>query len=238
MWNKGGTGILVRGVSLATKKPSPAETLLHFPLDTIITHLPLQSVIVYPAPGERIPVTQSGTYTIRGFAFTGAGARVTRTEVLFSIPGKPTEWRYATREFLPTPGPSYKHFTWCFWSLDVPVLDLIACTEISVRAQDEKHASQPDRSVWNFGGFMGNGIYRVQRRLEQEEHEPACAVFLHPTDTSNPENGWMEKSEEEKVEEARSRAGTETLEEIGWEEIKKHVNKESLWIVMDGVLCE
>ena len=105
-----------------------------------------------------------------------------------------------------------------------------------MRAQDEKHSAQPDENVWNLKGFMGNGVYTAKKRIVETDGKVEM-VFLHPTDTADPGNGWMEPSAEEKVEEARSRAGMEELKEVGWDEVKRHVRKEDLWIVISWVVC-
>lgn len=42
-----------------------------------------------------------------------------------------------------------KYWCWCFWSLEVEVLDLLSAKEIAVRAWDEALNTQPQNLIWN-----------------------------------------------------------------------------------------
>lgn len=42
-----------------------------------------------------------------------------------------------------------KYWCWCFWSLEVEVLDLLGAKEIAVRAWDETLNTQPEKLIWN-----------------------------------------------------------------------------------------
>lgn len=42
-----------------------------------------------------------------------------------------------------------KFWCWCFWSLEVEVLDLLGAKEIGVRAWDESLNTQPEKLIWN-----------------------------------------------------------------------------------------
>lgn len=42
-----------------------------------------------------------------------------------------------------------KYWCWCFWSLEVEVLDLLGTKEIAVRAWDEALNTQPENLIWN-----------------------------------------------------------------------------------------
>lgn len=206
--------------------------------------LPIESVITSPAPGFSLPlssVTPDARYTIRGYASAGSGHRISRVELCLRSPNSPEKWRYCTRSFLPGAGRwgGERHWTWCWWELEVSLVELVDAEEIAVRAQDERHDSQPEHSVWNLKGFLGNGIYRVRKRIEAiddnetGEKKEAVVSFSHPTDTGEPKNGWMVAKEEEKV------AGPELgdLKEVDWDEVGKHNKREDMWIVIDGVVC-
>ncbi|KAI9025731.1 hypothetical protein DFJ74DRAFT_48693 [Hyaloraphidium curvatum] len=217
----------------------------HLHPDTVITQLPLQSVIVHPAPGTRLPLSQlsaaSATYKLRGFAFAGSGQRVSKVSVLLSGASLPATWRYAPRTFLPdSMRHGTKHWTWCHWELDVPAAELLACEEVRVRAFDAGKNTQPEESVFDLGGYMGNGHYVVKPRIVPagEGGGEACLLFLHPTDTSDPGNGWMEPSAAVRIESAKAAAGTADLKEMSWDEVKKHAKRDDMWIVIDGVVYD
>ena len=42
-----------------------------------------------------------------------------------------------------------KHWCWCFWSVEVEVLDLLGAKEIAVRAWDQSLNTQPEKLIWN-----------------------------------------------------------------------------------------
>lgn len=42
-----------------------------------------------------------------------------------------------------------KYWCWCFWSLDVDMMTLLASKEIAVRAWDESNNTQPENLNWN-----------------------------------------------------------------------------------------
>ena len=42
-----------------------------------------------------------------------------------------------------------KYWCWCFWSLEVEVLDLLGAKEIAVRAWDQTLNTQPEKLIWN-----------------------------------------------------------------------------------------
>lgn len=42
-----------------------------------------------------------------------------------------------------------KYWCWCFWQINVDVLDLLKCKEIVVRAWDAAMNTQPQHLIWN-----------------------------------------------------------------------------------------
>jgi nitrate reductase (NAD(P)H) len=42
-----------------------------------------------------------------------------------------------------------KYWCWCFWSLEVEILELLGAKEIAVRAWDETLNTQPEKLNWN-----------------------------------------------------------------------------------------
>lgn len=80
------------------------------------------------------------------FVFTGGGKKVTRVEV--TMDGGET-WHVCTLDHPEKPNKYGKYWCWCFWSLEVEVLDLIVAKEIAVRAWDETLNTQPEKLIWN-----------------------------------------------------------------------------------------
>ena len=77
---------------------------------------------------------------------TGGGKKVTRVEV--TMDGGET-WQVCTLDHPEKPNKYGKFWCWCFWSLEVEVLDLLGAKEISVRAWDETLNTQPEKLIWN-----------------------------------------------------------------------------------------
>lgn len=77
---------------------------------------------------------------------TGGGKKVTRVEV--TMDGGET-WHVCVLDH-PEKGNKYgKYWCWCFWSLEVEVLNLLVSKDIAVRAWDETLNTQPEKLIWN-----------------------------------------------------------------------------------------
>ena len=77
---------------------------------------------------------------------TGGGKKVTRVEV--TLDGGET-WSVCELDHQEKPNKYGKFWCWCFWSLDVEVLDLLSAKDVAVRAWDESFNTQPDKLIWN-----------------------------------------------------------------------------------------
>jgi len=71
---------------------------------------------------------------------------VTRVEV--TLDGGET-WQVCTLDCPEKPNKYGKYWCWCFWSVEVEVLDLLGAREIAVRAWDEALNTQPEKLIWN-----------------------------------------------------------------------------------------
>lgn len=58
-------------------------------------------------------------------------------------------WQVCSLDHPEKPNKYGKYWCWCFWSLEVEVLDLLGAKEIAVRAWDETHNTQPEKLIWN-----------------------------------------------------------------------------------------
>jgi len=80
------------------------------------------------------------------FVRVGAGKKVTRVEV--TLDGGET-WLLCALDHPEKPTKFGKYWCWCFWSVEVEVLDLLGAKEIAVRAWDQSLNTQPEKLIWN-----------------------------------------------------------------------------------------
>lgn len=76
----------------------------------------------------------------------GGGRKVTRVEV--TMDGGET-WKVCRLEHPEKPNKHGKYWCWCFWSLEVEVLEFFGGKEIAVRAWDLANNTQPENLNWN-----------------------------------------------------------------------------------------
>jgi nitrate reductase (NAD(P)H) len=89
------------------------------------------------------------------FCCVGGGKKVTRVEV--TLDGGET-WLLCELNHPEKPSKYGKYWCWCFWSIDVEVIDLLGAKEIAVRAWDQSLNTQPEKLVWN---LMVRGVDRL-----------------------------------------------------------------------------
>lgn len=163
-----------------------------------IMDLNVQSATVYPAHDETLTV-DDGSYTVRGYAYSGGGIRVGRVEL--SLDGG-RSWRLASIEY---PEDRYRQqgitelyggrldmldrdtsFCWCFWKIDVEISELANAKDIVVRAMDENMNIQPRDMYWNVMSMLNNWWFRVAI-IKEDDH----LRFEHPTQAALIPGGWM-----------------------------------------------
>lgn len=168
-----------------------------------IYDLNTNSAICYPAHDETVPLTGPvDTYKVRGYAYGGGGRRITRMEVTLD---KGKTWRLADLRY---PEDDYRlapegdilyggrldmwwretSFCWCFWELDIALVELDAAQDIMVRAMDEGLMVQPRDMYWSVLGMMNNPWFRVVIHKQN-----GCLRFEHPTQPALVPGGWMER---------------------------------------------
>lgn len=210
----------------------------------IINELNINSVITTPCHEEILPInswTTQRPYTLKGYAYSGGGKKVTRVEV--TMDGGET-WNVCTLDHKEKPTRYAKYWCWCFWSLEVEVLDLLSAKEIAVRAWDETLNTQPDKLIWNLMGMMNNCWFRVKTNMCKPHKGEIGIVFEHPTQPGNQSGGWMAR---EKHLEISSELAHPTLKKsvsspfmnttsltFTMSEVKKHNSADSAWIVVHG----
>ncbi|KAG9063306.1 hypothetical protein KI688_004192 [Linnemannia hyalina] len=169
-----------------------------------INDLNINSAICSPAHGSALPISDPQTLandiTISGYAYNGGCKKITRVEVtidsgkswLVSDLEHPEEW--PEYQFCDDPFPRQRYWCWCFWSIKVPVRQLLNCKDIQVRAWDSTMNTQPKDLNWNLMGMMNNCWYRVQVDLtvSGEDDGGLVLMFNHPTvPGSESGGGWM-----------------------------------------------
>lgn len=209
----------------------------------IINELNINSVITTPNNEEILPInawTTQRPYTLKGYAYSGGGKKVTRVEV--SIDGGEV-WKICSLDHPEKPNKYGKYWCWCFWALDLEVLDLLGAKEIVVRAWDDTHNTQPQKLTWNVMGMMNNCWFKVKANICKTPKGEVGIVFEHPTQPGNQSGGWMAKEKHL----AKSPDATPTLKKSVSSpfmntssqmylssEVKKHNSAASAWIIVHG----
>lgn len=222
-----------------TDKDGPfAKTMFAHP-DSACNEQNLNSVIVRPAQGEKLPLAtkaQKGqTYRIEGYAYDGGGHEVQRVEV--SLDGGET-WLYCIRKL-----PDYpvrhgnKFWTWLHWHVDVSILHLLQAKSICVRAFNVFKNTQPQTLAWNIMGMMNNCWYTVKTEFHQDDEDSDISVlFRHPVDPSG-DGGWMKPSIENQFEAIKQKSGN-PQKQFTREEIEKHDKDDDCWLVIDNTVYD
>ncbi|RPB02193.1 nitrate reductase [Choiromyces venosus 120613-1] len=172
-----------------------------------IYDLSVNSAIAYPAHEEKLSLeTTKEEYNLKGYAYAGAGRRITRVEISLD---KGRSWILSSVEY---PEDLYRSvpedatlfggrldvgsrdacLCWCFWSLNIPVAALSAADDIVVRAMDDSMNTQPRDTYWSVLGMMHNSWFRVAIRKEGGHLK-----FEHPTQPALQKGGWMERVKNE-----------------------------------------
>lgn len=221
--------------SFVTEKDGDfAETLFRHP-DTACNEQNLNSVIVRPAQGEKIPLTDARkghTYRIAGYAYDGGGHEVQRVEVSLDD-GK--TWLYCIRRFPEKPIRHGKKFwTWVHWHVDVEITSLIRSSSVQVRCWNVFKNTQPREPSWNTMGMMNNCWYVVKHELvSDDDSDVPWLLFRHPCEPGTGDGGWMKPSVENQLASVKQSAGS-PQRQFTREEIEKHDTDNDCWIVVDG----
>ncbi|XP_062219471.1 nitrate reductase [NADH] 1-like [Phragmites australis] len=214
----------------------------------VINEMNTNSVITTPAHDDILPInaiTTQRAYTMKGFAYSGGGKKVTRVEV--TLNGGQT-WLLCALDYTEKPNKYGKYWCWCFWSVEVEVADLLGSKEISVRAWDQSLNTQPENLTWNLMGMMTNCWFKVKVNVCRPHKGEIGLVFEHPVQPGNQSGGWMARQKNLEVAEATAAPGihrstfatsfttntTTTAKEFTMSEVRKHASQDSAWIVVHG----
>ncbi|XP_020678898.1 nitrate reductase [NAD(P)H] [Dendrobium catenatum] len=203
----------------------------------IINELNINSVITTPGHDEVLQIHSVDAYTLRGYAYSGGGRKVTRVEI--TVDGGET-WQICALNHPEKPNKYGKYWCWCFWSLDIDPLRLLSAEDIAVRAWDQTLNTQPENPTWNLMGMMNNCWFRVRVAVSRPSDGPKTLTFEHPTQPGNNPGGWMSRRRE------NPNSSTElTLKKIvsvsvsstsnagfSISEVRTHSSSSSAWIVV------
>lgn len=141
--------------------------------DDLIYDFNVQSVITHPGHGELVPLDKDTAYTVRGYAYSGAGHKIKRVQV--SLDGGKT-WRPAQldddqeeEKYKKVGMEQGKHRSWCWrlWTLDIQISELVEHGgELVCRGWDTSNNTQPQTTEWNLMGMMHNAWYIVKGHVD------------------------------------------------------------------------
>jgi len=224
---------------ITSKEDATAEKIWKDPAYTI-NDRNINSAIMAPAHCAKTKISDE-MFTVRGYAYAGAGRPVHRVEVTLN---NAQNWRPAKIERFEKPDEFGQCWCWVFWSVEIPISALADCGEFAVRAWDDSQNCQPERPSWNLMGMMNNPWFRVKvHRLGEDQ-----IWFEHPTQVDNrhsidkqaplnPQNetlhllpngdlaspGWMERMLKD-VQTVYAPGKDEKLDvQEGWEREKMHM---------------
>lgn len=214
----------------------------------LFNQLNINSAIVYPQNGEVMSLTGAGAYTIKGYAYSGGGRKVTRVEVSFD--GGNT-WELCKCDYpeerhshAPANG---KYWCWMLWELTVDKFKFLnvatSSGEIRCRAWDEASNTQPKDITWNLMG-MGNNCHFTVKVSPRQSSGSFALEFLHPTVPGPAKGGWMPppasvpKENGAKMPSPKKSASSPALANMNKKytmaEVEKHSTEESAWIIVEG----
>jgi sulfite oxidase len=117
---------------------------------SVITSLPVKSIIATPADGS---VIDSAAASVRVFGAAWAGTSTVARMEISTDSGK--SWQPAAL------GSEHARYAWRFWDFEWKPPEEGACIILS-RAADNRGRSQPIEMRWNPGGYLWNAVDRVR----------------------------------------------------------------------------
>lgn len=134
----------------------------------MIEEMPVTSAICDPTNGEQ-PTIVDGHVKLRGYAYSGGGRKIIRVDVTAD---KGVTWHQARFDRQEATEPPY-HWTWTFWSCDVPVSGAKSSVEFWVKAVDSSYQTQPEtfKHIWNVRGVACNAYHKVSAASTRKEQK-------------------------------------------------------------------
>lgn len=138
--------------------PSTDWDTVDFTKSPAIQHMPVNSAICTPNPGDKVKV-KDGHITVKGYAWSGGGNRIVRVDVTLDG-GK--KWHVAELE--QTDDKAGRHYGWTLWTARLPVAENAKTVEIWAKAVDSNYNVQPEtfENTWNLRGVLSHAYHRVK----------------------------------------------------------------------------
>ncbi|XP_045459962.1 sulfite oxidase, mitochondrial [Melitaea cinxia] len=141
--------------------PSTTWETADFSTAPPVYSLPVTSAICDPEDGETVKV-KNGHIEVKGYAYSGGGAKVLRVDV--SADGG-RSWREA--RLRSHPSPPNQHYSWTLWTIDLPTRG-DKQMELWVKATDSNFNTQPEKfdDIWNIRGILSNAYHKIKINLK------------------------------------------------------------------------
>ena len=159
----------------------------------IFNELNINSAMAHPNHNEVLDIASNmgKTYQVSGYAYTGGGRMITRVEVSTD---QGVHWELATLHRKEQPTDHGMYWCWVWWTFELPVADLIGCSQVMCRAWDESNNCQPMNPTWNLMGMGNNQVFRVLVHCAKDATTGRhIFYFEHPTQPGQQTGGWMTK---------------------------------------------
>ncbi len=146
--------------------PSIDWNNVDFSKSVAIHEYPIQSAICEPVDGDTLEGADE--VTVKGYAWSGGGRGIIRVDV--SIDGGQT-WTNA--DLHKTAQPLHREWGWTIWEVDVPIPQHLDKLDITCKAVDTSHGTQPETPVgiWNLRGLCNNAWHHVQVSIPHQPEE-------------------------------------------------------------------
>lgn len=144
--------------------PSVDWTDVDFAKSPSIQSMPVTSVICYPQQGSKVTRNKDGTVAIKGYAWSGGGAKIIRVDL--TCDGGKT-WQQATLD-CQDGAEEPKHYGWTLWSANVKVPKGSNAVEVWSKAVDSNHNLQPEdfNNIWNLRGMNSNAYSKLKLQVK------------------------------------------------------------------------
>ncbi|XP_073957127.1 sulfite oxidase isoform X2 [Choristoneura fumiferana] len=136
--------------------PSKTWETADFATAPPVYSLPVTSAICDPADEETVKM-KNGCVEVRGYAYSGGGAKILRVDISTDRGQSWTEAECVTSD----DAPPY-HYSWALWTAKLPAKK--GEMELWVKATDSNFNTQPEKfdDIWNIRGILSNAYHKIK----------------------------------------------------------------------------
>lgn len=147
--------------------PSTDWDTVDFSKSPAIQNMPVTSAICQPQPGEVVRRDGHGNVVVKGYAWSGGGAKIVRVDVTGNA-GQ--TWQVAELEGEESERsslPNGRNWSWTLWTAHIPVANDTDEVEIWSKAVDANYNVQPESflNTWNLRGVLSNAYCKVKVKI-------------------------------------------------------------------------